>query len=154
MDPRLGASSVPRIDEIAINGEVLLFTLAISLGSGCSLAWRRHCGFARGSAGTPQGCGPRLGRRGSVWASGGNLRRLLVMSELALSVVLLIGAGLLIRSFARVQDVPPGFNPAERPDARADDDGPAVQRRAAVLEAYRQLWERLRRCQASRPRAA
>ena len=81
---------------------------------------------------------------GSVWAGGGNLRRLLVMTEVALSVVLLIGAGLLIRSFARLQDVPPGFNPSRVLTLELTMTGRRYNDAEAVLEAYRQLWERLR----------
>ena len=92
---------------------MLLFTLTISLLSGVlfglapALRLSRldlHGSLkdaSRGSAGAS-----------AVWGRGQNLRRLLVVAELALSVVLLIGAGLLIRSFAQLQNVSPGFNPA------------------------------------------
>ncbi len=140
---RLGASSVPRINEIAISADVLLFTLAIATASGVLFglapAWRlarvdpqTHLKDAgRGSAG-----------RDSLWASRGNLRRLLVVSELALSVVLLIAAGLLIRSFTRVQDVPPGFNPSQVLTLELTMTGRKYNDATAVLQAYRQLWER------------
>jgi predicted permease len=140
----LGASSVPRVNEIAINGEVLLFTLAISAGAGVVFGLApalRLSGIdlqvnlgnaARGSAGAS-----------SVWAGGSNLRRMLVMTELALSVILLIGAGLLIRSFARVQNVPPGFNPSNVLTLELTMTGRKYAEPQAVGESYRQLWERL-----------
>ena len=58
----------------------------------------------------------------ALWGRGNSLRRLLVIAELALCAMLLIGVGLLIRSFYRAKDVPPGFNPRERADARAHHD--------------------------------
>ena len=87
---------------------------------------------SRGSAGTS-----------AVWGRGNNLRRLLVVSELALSVVLLIGAGLLIRSFARLQDVSPGFNPRGVLTFDLALTGRKYPDKPAILNAYRQLWERL-----------
>src|SRR5581483_10179734 len=48
---------------------------------------------------------------GSVWGRGKGLRHALVIAELALCTMLLIGAGLLIRSFYRAAQVSPGFNP-------------------------------------------
>ena len=79
---------------------------------GCCSASHRRCG-CRGSISTSNLKDASRGSSGvsALWGRGQNLRRLLVIAELALSVVLLIGAGLLIRSFARIQDVPPGFNP-------------------------------------------
>ena len=140
----LGAASVPRIGEIALNGEVLLFTLAISLVSGLLFGLapalrlsrvdlRANLADAsRGSAGAQ-----------SVWASGGNLRRLLVTAELALAVALLIGAGLLIRSFAHLLDVPPGFNPANVLTLEVTLTGRKYADAASLAETYRRLWERL-----------
>jgi predicted permease len=140
----LGAASVPRVHEIAINENVLVFTLAIAVLAGlifgAAPAWRLarvapnvHLKDAgRGTAGND-----------SVWAGGGNLRRLLVVAEVALSVVLLIAAGLLIRSFARLQDVPPGFNPANVLTLELTMTGRKYNDGTAVLNAYQELWERL-----------
>ena len=68
---------------------------------------------------------------------------LLVVSELALSVVLLIGAGLLIRSFARLQDVSPGFNPRGVLTFDLTMTGQKYNDKQTILNTYRQLWERL-----------
>jgi predicted permease len=140
----LGVASVPRINEITIDGQVLMFTLGIAVAAGLLFgalpAWRlSHVDMqvhlkdaGRGSAGAD-----------SVWAGGSNLRRLLVVSELALAVVLLIAAGLLIRSFARLQDVPPGFNPANLLTLELTMTGRKYDDATAVLNAYRELWRQL-----------
>ena len=125
--------------------------------------WRR-AGFHAGAVGTLQvlfGLAPALrvsnldlqshlkdsGRgsagMGAVWAGGNDLRRLLVVSELALSVVLLIGAGLLLRSFTRLLDVPPGFNPKGVLSLGLTMTGRRYANGPAVLQAYRELWQRL-----------
>ncbi len=141
----LGASSVPRIDEIAINGEVLLFTLAISIGAGVLFGLAPAFRLSRVDLqGTLKDAGRGSAAAHSLWAAGSNLRSLLVVSELALSVVLLIGAGLLIRSFARVQDVAPGFDPSRVLTLELTMTGRKYNDASAILEAYRQLWERLK----------
>jgi predicted permease len=143
----LGARSVPRLGEIAVNGEVLLFTLAVSVVSGIVFGLMpalRVCGLdlhdnlkdaSRGSAGAS-----------ALWSAPGrgqNGRQLLVVAELALSVMLLIGAGLLIRSFAQLQQVPAGFNPAKLLTLELTMTGAKYNEPPAVLETYKQLWARL-----------
>jgi predicted permease len=142
----LGSRSVPRLQEIAIDGRVLLFTLLLSLVSGLvfgllpALRLSRldvHGSLKDGSRGS-SGSGAMWGR-----GRGQNLRRALVMSELALSVVLLIGAGLLIRSFIRLQQVTPGFTAANVLTLELTMSGRKYSDAATVREAYRLLWTRL-----------
>jgi len=141
-----GMKSIPRLEDVGMDGRVLLFTLLLSAFSGIlfglapALRVSRldlHSTLkdaSRGSAGT-----------GAVWGRGNNVRRLLVISELALSVVLLIGAGLLIRSFARLQSVSPGFNPRGVLTFDLTMTGRKYSDKQSILNTYRQLWERLER---------
>jgi predicted permease len=142
----LGPKSVPRLNAISINRETLIFTFLLSLLSGIlfGLAPALRASLlnlhatlkdaGRGSAGTS-----------SMWGHGNNLRRLLVVSELALCVMLLIGAGLLIRSFARLQDVQPGFNPRNVLTLELTMSSRKYDDKQAVLATYHQLFERLER---------
>jgi predicted permease len=139
----LGGASVPRLGEIAIDWRVLLFTMTMSLLAGVlfglapalrlsTLDLQSNLKDAsRGSAGA------------SVWGRGQNLRRLLVVAELALSVMLLIGAGLLIRSFAHLQRLSPGFDPSNVLTLELTMTGRKYNDAEAVLQTYRLLWERV-----------
>jgi putative ABC transport system permease protein len=101
--------NLPRADEIGIDGTVMLFTLGISLLAGVlfGLAPAVHTA-------TPDLHGAlKEGGRGTTADRGSHaLRRSLVVTEVALALTLLTGAGLLLKSFARLQQVDPGFDPA------------------------------------------
>jgi predicted permease len=108
---RMNPGNIPRLEDIQINGAVLAFTFALSILTGILFglapAWRAlHVDLN-----TSLKAGGRSGRSDGGFRLGQNrLRGLLVVSELALSLMLLAGAGLLIRSFVRLQSVPPGFS--------------------------------------------
>jgi len=137
--------NVPRLRDIAIDGRVLLFTAGIAVSAGIlaglapALGLRRLdlqrslAAASRGSAGP-----------GTMWGRGGWLRRTLVGSQIALAVVLLIGAGLLIRTMANLQRVPPGFNPDGILEFELTMTGQKYANGPLVLESYKSLWERLR----------
>jgi predicted permease len=140
----LGAASVPRVAEIAVNDEVLWFTLAVSVLAallfGLLPAFRTsktasvavlHAGSARTSA------------DGSLWRVAGGLRRWLVAGELALCVMLLIAAGLLIRSFQQLQAVSPGFDYRNVLTFELTMTGRAYADSQRVVDTYRDLWARL-----------
>ncbi|HXG95006.1 MAG TPA: ABC transporter permease [Blastocatellia bacterium] len=103
----LNPPKLPRLDEIGIDGFVLLFTLLISVLTGIIF----------GLVPALQASKPNLnetlkeGGRGST--AGGAARRIrtfIVVSEVALTTVLLIGAALMLKSFLSLQKVDPGFN--------------------------------------------
>jgi len=79
----------------------------------------------------------------AIWGRGNNLRRSLVIAEIVLCAMLLIGAGLLIRSFARVRDANPGFNPHNVLTLELMMAGERYKDKEAVLAAYHDLWQRL-----------
>ncbi len=140
----LGPASVPRLQEISINGGVLLFTFALAIFSGMLFGLAPALRLARLDLHTTlQEAGRGSSGAGAAWGRGGLLRKLLVVSQLALSVMLLIGAGLLIRSFLFLQNVNPGFNPAGVLTAGVAMTGPKYSSPEAVLETYRRIWEEL-----------
>ncbi|HEV2914989.1 MAG TPA: ABC transporter permease [Pyrinomonadaceae bacterium] len=105
---RLSAGSIPRAEGIGIDYRVLGFTLLISLLTGVVFGILP----ALQSSSRKLTDSLREGRRGST---GGLLHKrvlnLLVVSEVTLALVLLVGAGLMIRSFLSVREVSPGFDP-------------------------------------------
>ena len=102
----LGAGSIPRLDEIALDGVVMSFALGISALTGIvfGLVPAAHATTPRLFESLREGgrtSGTFLPRR---------FRNALVILEMALAVVLLIGAGLLLKSLYQLQKVEPGFN--------------------------------------------
>jgi predicted permease len=102
-------AGIPRLNEVRVDGVVLLFALLVSLLTGLLF----------GLAPALQSTRPdvfaaiREGARGSGYSAKTNrLRGTLIVSELALAVVLMIGAGLLLRSFVGLLEANPGFNPS------------------------------------------
>jgi putative ABC transport system permease protein len=104
----LSPEDTPRIDEVTMNSTVLLFSILISaltgilFGMAPAISVSRHHLSRFLKEGTPGG-GTEPGRV--------QFRDLLVTSQVAVVLVLLVGAGLLIRSFERLRSVDPGFNP-------------------------------------------
>ncbi len=98
--------SIPRLNEIHLDGTVLLFTLAVSIVAGVLFGLAPVFHVSANSVGMALREG---GQRATVGSARLILRRSLVVSELALAVVLVIGAGLMLRSFSVLQQVDPGF---------------------------------------------
>ncbi len=106
---RFVPSNIPRLGEVRIDWVVLAFALLISLITGAvfGLAPAVH------STRTALSSGIREGARGSGYSTKtGRLRDVLIVSELAFAVVLMVGAGLLLRTLAGLLRENPGFNPA------------------------------------------
>jgi putative ABC transport system permease protein len=100
-------ANLPRLSEVNIDWHVLAFALLISLLTGLLF------GIAPAIQSTKSISGIREGARGSGYsARTGRLRDALVVSELALAVVLMIGAGLLLRTLRELLQQNPGFNPS------------------------------------------
>ena len=104
--------NIPRLDFITIDSRVLVFTFAVSILTGVFFGLAPALRSIKVDLNSALKSGGRSTQgEGGFSLSRHRLRGLLVVSELAFSLMLLIGAGLLIRSFARLQEVPPGFNP-------------------------------------------
>jgi predicted permease len=104
----LAPADIPRLNEVEISAGVLIFAFVISIVTGVAFGLLPAFQAARAD----QVENLREGGRGSgIGRRHTRLSRMLVIAEVALSIVLLAGAGLLLRSFWRVLQVNPGFNP-------------------------------------------
>jgi len=139
----LGEGSIPRVGEVQIDTAVLAFTACVSILAGLLVGVypALRLGRTDGQALVRDG-GRSASGSDALWGKGG-LRRLLVAAQLALSVMVLIGAGLLVRSFVRVQQVEPGFNPSGVLTFQISKGARKYPNDLRVYEAYRLLWNRL-----------
>jgi len=136
----LSPADVPHLNQTRIDVRVLGFTLAVSLLTGLIF----------GLVPALQASKPDLNdalKEGGRGAGGGTrairIRNLLVVSEIALSLVLLVGAGLLIRSFIRLQQFELGFNPENLLTMRVQLPGSKYREDKQVAAFFQQLLERM-----------
>jgi predicted permease len=106
----MGPTNLPRLGEIALDGWSLGFTFVLAVGAGLFLGlipvWR----YARGGKAVAVGTG---GRTASVSRERHRSRNVLVVAQVAMSLVLLVSAALMIRTFVHLRHVDPGFVDAE-----------------------------------------
>ncbi|HWC96857.1 MAG TPA: ABC transporter permease [Candidatus Sulfopaludibacter sp.] len=135
------AGYIPRIDTVRVNGQVLAFTAALAIVTGIAAglvpAWTASLGSLT-KAMQDGGRSATAGRGGRLFRDG------LIAAEVALSLMLLTGAGLMLKSFTRLHSLDPGF----RPDRVLTIDFSLPERRydnpARVAGFYRDLLARVR----------
>ncbi len=137
----LGPATIPRLSEVTVDGRLLLFALGVSLATGTVFglapAWQAT-GVKLNAALAEGG-----GRGGTTGRAGRFMRNLLAVVEVALAVVLLIGAGLLIRSFTRLRAADPGFQPSGLLTFRLPLAGRANAAPSRRIPFVRQVTERV-----------
>ena len=144
---RLAPAGTPRLNEVTLSPGVLLFAFAVSIVTGLIFGLAPALQTVRPN----QVTNLREGSRGSGSSKHQmKISRTLVASEIALSLVLLIGAGLLLRSFRHLIDVRPGFDPhhvvtakiwLSVPNDPAEDNYRTTEKRAAF---HQEVLRRIR----------
>ena len=135
--------NLPRLTEIGVDGRVLGFTLSISLLTGLLF------GLLPAWSASRSGVGEALKEGGRSSTAGGarqKLRSTFVVVELAVALVLLVGAGLLIKTFWKLRSVEPGFSPdhlltmrIELPETRYKEVRPQTRFRTQILAGMNSL---------------
>jgi predicted permease len=135
--------NLPRLSEIGVDGRVLGFTLGISILTGLIFGLVPAWAASRGRVGDALKEG---GRSATAGTARQRLRSVFVVAELAVALVLLVGAGLLIKTFWKLRSVEPGFNPdhlitmrVELPETRYKEVAPQTRFRKQVLAGMNSL---------------
>ncbi|QSQ21932.1 ABC transporter permease [Pyxidicoccus parkwayensis] len=132
----LGANNLPRGGDVAVQGRVLLFTLGVTLLTGVGV------GLAPALQRTQLNPGTVLGR-GVAEATRGRTHAVLVVAEVALALVLITGAGLMLKSFWHLNQVDPGLDPRGVFVARLSLSRDRYQAPEKVSAFYRDFMARL-----------
>jgi predicted permease len=147
--------NIPRLDVIGIGGAVLAFTFGVSILTGIVFGLAPALRAARADLSTGLKAGGRSTHGdGGFGTSRRRLRSLLVVSEVAFSLMLLIGAALLVRSFVRLQSVSPGFTTDNVISMRLGASGRQFPNREAAVEFYRQFGDGIARVPGVKVRGA
>jgi putative ABC transport system permease protein len=137
---QLGSHAVPRLDEAAIDLRVLGFTLLVSMATGILFSLGPAISLSRANL-------AHIVKDGGFTVSPGAsriaVRRFLMAGELAVTLVLLVGAGLMIRSFWRMSAHPPGFAPESILTMKVGLSGPSYQDGEAQIAYFDRLLNRV-----------
>ncbi|PYT32250.1 MAG: ABC transporter permease [Acidobacteria bacterium] len=139
--PALMPAGLPHFEQVPIDARVLVFTLLLSLGTGLIF------GLAPALIGSRLNLSESLketARGVSGGADAGRLRHVLMVSEVALSLLLMVGAGLMIRSFERLVTVNPGFQADRLITARISLNQNQYRENYRVWSFYLDMIERIR----------
>ncbi|MFL6203584.1 MAG: ADOP family duplicated permease [Thermoanaerobaculia bacterium] len=138
----LAPERTPRLDEVGVDGPVLIFTLGVSLVTGLLFGLAPALKASRPDLGSVL----KEGARGGKGRAAAAARSVLVVLETALAVLLLAGAGLLLRSFGALVDVDPGFEPEGAlvfnlapPESRYAEDAQLRQLASSLMERMERL---------------
>ncbi|MEO5823529.1 MAG: ABC transporter permease [Vicinamibacteraceae bacterium] len=134
-------ASLPRVEDVTVDAAVLGFAVAVSVVAGAlfGLAPALRASSQQLTASLSDG-----GRGATHGREHGRLRSALAVGQIALSCVLLIGAGLLIRSFVALQDVAPGLDTSGLLAVRVAPAGARYADDSATRTFYRELLEKVR----------
>ena len=138
----LQPAGIPRLDVVRVDGAVIAFTACVAIATGVLFGIIPAFQATRGdlvSSLKEGGKGALAGRRA------GRMREGLVVAEIALAVMLLAGAGLLMRSFARLQSVNPGFRASQSLTFRTALPAAAYRGEPERASFYQQALERVTR---------
>lgn len=135
----LASGQLPRAEEVSLDGRVLAFTAVVSLITGIVFGL---VPAVRASSPALQES-LRAGSRGSTISTGG-LRSALVVAEVALAMILVVGAGLMTRSFVKLMQVDLGFSPEHRIALNYSISTSRHSTDAEMRDTYRQMIERVR----------
>ena len=136
----LSAGSIPRVADVTLDRTVLTFAFAVSIATGILFGLAPAWQASRATLGAVL----KEGGRSSASTGGRWLRSTLLVVEVALSVVLLVGATLLLRSFAKITSIDPGFRPEQVLAFRVALPATSYPKPHNQIAFYERLLEKLR----------
>jgi predicted permease len=138
---QVGPDNIPRLDEVGIDGRVLAFTCLIALLTGVLFGLAPAMRASRVDLNEVLKEG---GRNAGSGRGSHRTRKLLVVSEIALSMLLLIGAALLIRSYQRIWNAYPGFDSHNVLSLRLSLPAVKYPKPESITQFFRRVIERLK----------
>jgi putative ABC transport system permease protein len=145
--PHLGQAAamatIPRLGEVALNSWALAFNFGLTLLMGVLFGLATALQFSRPDLNHALKEGAAVSARGFRFGLRRGTQSLLIIGEVALALVLLVGAGLMIRSVWRMQQIEPGFNPDRLLTLQLEFPASRYRDNAQVMSFITQLNERL-----------